>query len=291
MRTTVSVLLVAAILTASFVPAGADDQPCEVAGFAGIAPVGPESVAAIWLTVPAGHAVAGIRWYNNDDTVVFPEVLLASGNQTTPVDPGQAQVVATGVQGAAQAWCEVTFDQPYACQSEGLYCLFRLPPGSDYSVPGSGGGAGFGYTTGGCGHEGWFGGTDASWMRIVAPHGLAIEPVLVAANGGMAVMMSMDGQVSSVPEAPHLGVARPNPFNPQTVLEFSLPQAMAAELVVYDVRGKLIKTLATGSYAAGTHSVTWLGDDEGARRVSSGVYLVRFAAGSTTESQRVLLVK
>jgi len=113
----------------------------------------------------------------------------------------------------------------------------------------------------------------------------------VAADGGMAVMKSMRGQVSGDSGTPRLGIARPNPFNPQTVLEFSLPQAMAAELVVYDVRGKLIKTLATGSHGAGTHEVTWLGDDEGGRRVSSGVYLVRFAAGSTTESQRVLLVK
>jgi len=66
---------------------------------------------------------------------------------------------------------------------------------------------------------------------------------------------------------------------------------MAAELAVYDVRGKLVKTLASGLHSAGAHSVAWLGADDGGRRVPSGVYLVRFIAGSTVRNQRLLLVK
>ena len=83
----------------------------------------------------------------------------------------------------------------------------------------------------------------------------------------------------------------PKPFNPQTVLEYSLPQAMSAELAIYDVRGQLVRRLVSGHQAVGTHSVTWIGTDDNGRRASSGVYLARFVAGSVVQTQRLVLVK
>jgi hypothetical protein len=269
----------------------ADPVPCEIDGFTGVAPVGDESVVAIWISVPSGSAVTGIRWYNSDGTVVFPEVLLASGERNRPVDPSVAQVVATDVVGPTLAWCEVVFDQPYACQSGGLYCLFRLPPGSDYEAPGFAGGAGFGVTSGECGHEGWFGGTDTSWLRIVAPYGLAIEPMIEDADEGTFSMLRRNQGSAVVPTLPKLNSVYPSPFNPMTTFEFSLPQAMAASLTVYNVRGILVKTLVSGVHAAGLHTVTWLGEDDSGRKMPSGVYLARFSAGSTNQTQRLVLLK
>jgi hypothetical protein len=166
-----------------------------------------------------------------------------------------------------------------------------LPVGSEYTAAGTGGGAAFGYTADPCGHQGWLGGAEGSWLKIDGAIGLAIEPVLVDAGPGMAVLKNMQGAVGPVETAPMLLGARPNPFNPQTELQYSVPRAMPVELVIYDVRGKLVRRLVTGEQPAGTHTAIWRGEDESGRRAASGVYLVRFRAGSVVQSQRLLLVK
>ena len=107
----------------------------------------------------------------------------------------------------------------------------------------------------------------------------------------MAVLKSLQGGPGPVAAAPMLLGARPNPFNPQTELHYSLPQAMTAELVIYDVRGKLVRRLVTGQQPAGSHAAVWQGENESGQRVASGVYLVRFRAGPVVQSQRLLLLK
>jgi len=54
----------------------------------------------------------------------------------------------------------------------------------------------------------------------------------------------------------------PNPFNPSTTIEFQLPQASHVTLKIYDLQGRLVKTLADGEFPAGTHRVKWDGRDE-----------------------------
>ncbi len=79
----------------------------------------------------------------------------------------------------------------------------------------------------------------------------------------------------SVPTRLTLLPARPNPFNPSTEIGFGLPAAARVRLVVYDVLGRRIRTLAEGNYPAGWHRVRWDGRDESGREVASGVYLYR----------------
>jgi hypothetical protein len=290
MRDTTRILaiLMVAVLGAVTLPTGS--ARAEIAGMVGVSPVTENSCAAIWLPVPEGQAVSGVRWYNNDDQVVFPRVLLASGAADAMVDLDEAVEVATGVQGVAEGWSEIAFDQPYGCHSEGLYCVFMLPEGSEYQAAGSGGGAAFGYVADADGHLGWLGGDDESWLRISAPFGLAIEPTLVPVQDGTVLMKSLaGGQAASA--APMLLGSRPNPFNPQTTLEYSLPAAMAVDLSIYDVRGQLVRRLVAGEQAAGRHTATWLGEDDEGRRQASGVYLVRFAAGDVRQTHRLVLVK
>jgi len=269
----------------------ADDIPCEIPGMLGLTPVTENSCAAIWLPVPEGNAIAGVRWYNNDDLTVFPQVLVASGAADELLDRTEAHVAAENVQGPAEGWGQVMFDQPYACQSEGLYVVFMMPEGSEYEGLGTGGGAAFGYTDGECGHLAWLGGDDNSWIRIAGAIGLAIDPVLVDANGDMVLLKSMGPGGGVVQAVPTLVGARPNPFNPQTVLEYSVPQAMNVELRIYDVRGQLVRDLVSGFQEAGSHTVSWQGKDDSGRQMSSGVYLARFVAGNVAQSQRLLLVK
>jgi ligand-binding sensor domain-containing protein len=65
----------------------------------------------------------------------------------------------------------------------------------------------------------------------------------------------------------------PNPFNPQTSIEYSLNQTQRVELIIYDLSGKLIRSLVNDQKSAGKHTIQWDGRDEKGKIVSSGVYL------------------
>src|SRR6056297_697950 len=128
----------------------ADDPTCEIQGTIGLDPVTEDSYAAIWVPLEEGQAIAGLRWLNNDGQLVYPAVLVASGVADEPVDASEAEIAATDVQGPSLDWMAVDFAQQYVCTSDGVYCLVELPLGSEYSGPGSGGGAAFGYYDGEC---------------------------------------------------------------------------------------------------------------------------------------------
>jgi hypothetical protein len=67
--------------------------------------------------------------------------------------------------------------------------------------------------------------------------------------------------------------AVPNPFNPSTRIEFTLPSAARVTLRVYDVAGRLVRTLAAGeAFGAGPNSIAWNGATESGRPAASGVY-------------------
>ena len=84
----------------------------------------------------------------------------------------------------------------------------------------------------------------------------------------------------------------PNPFNPQTTISFDLPQATEAALHVFDLSGRLVRTLLSGEVAGqGHHEVVWNGCDDSGKQVSSGVYLYRLNAGDFSEARRVVLIK
>ncbi|MBK9471248.1 MAG: T9SS type A sorting domain-containing protein [bacterium] len=86
--------------------------------------------------------------------------------------------------------------------------------------------------------------------------------------------------------------ACPNPFNPQTTISFDLPRQTRATLRVYDVTGRLVRTLLGGGTAReGRNEVVWNGLDAGGRPVSSGVYFYVLEAGEFTDSKRMVLTK
>jgi FlgD Ig-like domain/Beta-propeller repeat len=66
----------------------------------------------------------------------------------------------------------------------------------------------------------------------------------------------------------------PNPFNPRTVVRFSIDEASRLSIDVYDAAGRHVRRLADGPFAEGRHSVTWDGKDDQGQPLSSGVYLV-----------------
>ncbi len=83
----------------------------------------------------------------------------------------------------------------------------------------------------------------------------------------------------------------PNPFNPQTMIAFTLPRPQMVSLNVYDVQGRLVRTLMHGEMIAGRHEVVWEGRDEGGNGVASGTYFYRLQADNGSLVRKMLLLK
>jgi len=83
-----------------------------------------------------------------------------------------------------------------------------------------------------------------------------------------------------------LGQNRPNPFNPITVIPYSLPQAGLVHLTVYNINGRQIATLVDGMKLAGEHQVPF-----DASNLASGIYLYRLETGDFTAAGKMVLMK
>ncbi len=83
----------------------------------------------------------------------------------------------------------------------------------------------------------------------------------------------------------------PNPFNPSTTIEYSLPVSGQVRLEVFNLLGQHVCTLVDRFEEAGLHSATWDSQDASGSRVSSGVYLYRITAGSYTETRKMMMLK
>ena len=83
----------------------------------------------------------------------------------------------------------------------------------------------------------------------------------------------------------------PNPFNPQTTVRLALRQAGHAAVKVYNVQGRLVRTLVDAELPAGRHELRWNGVDDSGRQVPSGVYLVRAVHADGVDRQRMSLIK
>ncbi len=83
----------------------------------------------------------------------------------------------------------------------------------------------------------------------------------------------------------------PNPFNSTTTIKFAVADAGFVRLDVYNLAGRLIKSLVSGYRRPGIHSVVWDGTDASGRGVSSGAYLVRLLGEGETHTRRVIFSK
>jgi len=92
-------------------------------------------------------------------------------------------------------------------------------------------------------------------------------------------------------QAISLGQNVPNPFNPQTEIEFTLASPGKTTLRVFDVQGRLVATLVDGVRPAGTNRVRWLGVNDRGQKVASGVYLYQLEANGTKATRSMIVTK
>ncbi len=85
--------------------------------------------------------------------------------------------------------------------------------------------------------------------------------------------------------------ARPNPFNPSTVIRYTLPARSHVRLGVYDLAGREVAVLRDGVQAEGGQQVRWDGTDGRGRPLGAGVYCVRLEAGGLAQTAKLTLLK
>jgi hypothetical protein len=83
----------------------------------------------------------------------------------------------------------------------------------------------------------------------------------------------------------------PNPFNPATRLVFTTPRSGVVTVELYDVAGRLVRTLVDEVRPAGRHEVLWNGVDDSGRALSSGVYFARMRADGFEQTRKMTLVR
>ena len=133
-----------------------------------------------------------------------------------------------------------------------------------------------------------------SWISIQGPirwnfAEFKIEP---RENSDIVVLDACTAGVKGSDRFPlKLAQNAPNPFTGETVLKFSVPSKMNVKMSVYDISGRLVKTLTDGDVTAGEHTVTWDGKDSFSRDVSPGIYFVRMATPERSFQKKMVVLQ
>ena len=94
--------------------------------------------------------------------------------------------------------------------------------------------------------------------------------------------------------AASLRPSRPNPWHPEsgeTLIAFNLNRGAKLRLQIYDISGRLVRTLVRGDFAPGSYEISWNGKDERGRAASSGVYFYRLRTDGQELSNRLVLIR
>jgi len=105
------------------------------------------------------------------------------------------------------------------------------------------------------------------------------------------IIDSVTGVDGALPQTVKLHGAVPNPFNPATNIKFSIPQRAAVRLNLYDVSGRLVRSILDANLPAGHHESHWNGKDDAGRSVASGTYFARLTVDGITSVKAMILVR
>lgn len=114
-------------------------------------------------------------------------------------------------------------------------------------------------------------------------------------NIGVYYVYTISGveQVSgaALPTRTQIRRAFPNPFNPSTTVEFSVPKAGPVRVGIFDIRGSRVATLVNEAMSPGIYRVRWNGKDTSGVDAASGVYYAQIQSRGGSDSGRLVLIK
>ena len=118
----------------------------------------------------------------------------------------------------------------------------------------------------------------------------ATTPTLGAENSNVTSVEDPSG----IPETFSLEQNFPNPFNPSTVINYTLPQSanlINTRLEIFNQLGQKVRTLVDTRQASGTHAVQWNGTNDSGKLLPSGLYVYRLQAAEFVDMKKMLFMK
>ncbi len=100
-----------------------------------------------------------------------------------------------------------------------------------------------------------------------------------------------DQQNNTLPVITEIKSIYPNPFNPETTIEFNLKENSDVNIRVYNLKGQLVKTVINSKFEAGNHKVIWNGTNSNEQRVASGLYFCRMETKDKSVTKKMILMK
>ena len=102
-------------------------------------------------------------------------------------------------------------------------------------------------------------------------------------------LLSIDSGI--IPEVFALHQNYPNPFNPVTSLRYDLPEDGFVNITIYDMMGRIVRSLVNSKQASGYHSIKWNATNNKNEPVSAGLYLYTIQAGEFRKTRKMVLLK
>ncbi len=131
----------------------------------------------------------------------------------------------------------------------------------------------------------------AEWSGQAAAFQTATYGPLYPIQAGALATAVEEPSPGSAPHVNALGQNRPNPFNPETTIPFSLAAPGRVVIRVFDIAGRIVRTLVDRVETVGPHAVRWNGKTDGGERAASGVYFYRitYPSGEATAKKLMIL--
>ncbi|HET9950290.1 MAG TPA: FlgD immunoglobulin-like domain containing protein [Candidatus Eisenbacteria bacterium] len=115
-------------------------------------------------------------------------------------------------------------------------------------------------------------------------------PLMPIQDIAMATGVEIEEAPATSPRVNSLGQNRPNPFNPETTIPFSTAMQGRVSVRVYDVAGRLVRTLVDQVLPSGEHTARWNGEADRGSHVASGIYFYRIVFPSGEISGRKMMI-
>ncbi|MFH2056996.1 MAG: FlgD immunoglobulin-like domain containing protein [bacterium] len=261
-----------------------------------------------YFTNPAHYPLDGERWPNSDinqngtpgelaDLAYMEEIRSSGGPKLA-----ETETELSGTYSLLAAASGYSYRVDYAGEAAGLYCKFAISENAEIELALSGLGERFQVLTG----------QDRDTLRLLLLRpqgrqgGLPVSGELFAISGATEVelvaqslvdsrcrevVLKYDSRAATLPDGFSLTQNHPNPFNPETTIDFALPQDAEVTLVVYNVLGKKVRELVSGWLPAGEHQIRFDGREDSGAELASGVYFYRLRAGTFEDTRKMVLLK
>ena len=124
----------------------------------------------------------------------------------------------------------------------------------------------------------------------------AFTLILTTPSGSVIELPPGESQLSNDEDSPvafefKLMGNYPNPFNPETKIKFSTEIESNVHVTIYSLIGEKVNTIQSGQLRAGTHNISWFGQDQSGNKVPSGVYFYEVKSNERTARGKMLLLK